>query len=457
MGQMISLVKSCLCKNKLPAFTVKSEPEEIEKIPHEALHHEVELPLLLRQLRFAANKSKFWRDWFSRAKILPEDIRSMDAYQELPLSDKQDLLADQKAAPPFGTILAVKKKQLARIHRTSGSTDTPLLVLLTKKDIKNTVIAGGRAFKCAGVTPEDVVIHCLNYSMWSGGVTDHQCLEKAGAAVIPFGVGNSRYLIETIKRIRPTAISCTPSYLARLEELLRDDFNEKPDSLGLKKALLGGEGGLQDPVYRASIENKWGLEAVDANYGLSDVLSIIGAECHARRGLHFHGQGIVMPELIDSQSNPIPIKAGAEGELVLTCLLREGQPIFRYRTHDALRIIDTETCQCGRSGFLFMVVGRTDDMIDVKGINFFPNALQGTLRRFSDVLSGEYRVVVPPAPFRALGLRVELSGIGGAPEGLRDRIVSVIRSEHSVLVELEFLPRGALEKSENKTSRLIRL
>jgi phenylacetate-CoA ligase len=304
--------------------------------------------------------------------------------------------------------------------------------------------------------PEDIVIHCLNYSMWSGGVTDHQCLEKAGAAVIPFGVGNSKYLIETIKRTRPTAISCTPSYLTRLEELLRDDFNETPDSLGLKKALLGGEGGLQQPDYRASIESKWNLQAIDANYGLSDVLSIIGAECPARCGLHFHGQGIVMPELINSQSVSIPIKAGAEGELVLTCLLREGQPIFRYRTRDALRIIDTGTCQCGRSSFLFKVIGRTDDMIDVKGINFFPNALQGTLRRFSEVLSGEYRVVVPSVPFRALGLRVELAGIEAATEELRDRIVSMIRSEHSILVDLEFLPSGSFEKSENKTSRLIR-
>lgn len=436
---------------------MKAIPEEIEKIPQDELHHGIELPRLLRQLRFAVHRSKFWSDWFAQAKIRPEDIRSMVDYQKLPLSDKQDLLVDQKAVPPFGSTLAVEKGRVVRIHRTSGSTNTPLLVLLTKNDIRNTLIAGGRAFKCAGVVPEDVVIHCLNYSMWSGGVTDHQCLEKAGAAVIPFGVGNSRYLIETIKRIRPTAISCTSSYLTRLEELLQDDFNEKPDSLGLRKALLGGEGGLQDPAYRASIEDKWGLEAIDANYGLSDVLSIIGAECPARRGLHFHGQGIVMPELIDSQSDPIPIKAGAEGELVLTCLLREGQPIFRYRTHDALRIIDTGICPCGRRSFLFKVIGRTDDMIGVKGINFFPSSLQGTLRRFSDVLSGEYRVVVPPPPFRALGLRVELAGIEGEPEGLRGQIEAIVRSEHSILVDLEFFPRGTFEKSENKTSRLIRL
>lgn len=454
---MISRVKFCFYTNKPPVLIVKSVPEKIEKISQDELRHEIELPRLLRQLNFAANKSEFWKNWFARAKIRTEDIRSMDDYQTLPFSDKQDLLTDQKAFPPFGSILAVKKGRLARIHRTSGSTNTPLLVLLTKKDVQNTVTAGGRALKCAGVEPEDIVIHCLNYSMWSGGVTDHQCIEKAGAAVIPFGVGNSRYLIETIKRIRPTAISCTPSYLTRLEELLRDEFNETPDSLGLKKALLGGEGGLQDPDYRASIENKWGLQAIDANYGLSDVLSIIGAECPARRGLHFHGQGIVMPELIDSQSAPIPIKAGAEGELVLTCLLREGQPIFRYRTRDALRIIDTGKCQCGRSSFLFKVIGRTDDMIDVKGINFFPNALQGTLRRFSDVLSGEYRVVVPPGSFRALGLRVELAGIEAATEELRDRIVAIIRSEHSILVDIEFLPSGSFEKSENKTSRLIRL
>src|SRR6185436_17319959 len=125
----------------------------------------------------------------------------------------------------------------------------------------------------------------------SGGVTDHQCLEAAGATVIPFGVGNSRFLVQMILRIRPTALSCTPTYLARLRELLEAEFGLKPTDLKLEKAFCGGEGGLQDAGLRKSIEDDWGIRAIDANYGLSDVLSIIASECDTRDGLHFHATG----------------------------------------------------------------------------------------------------------------------------------------------------------------------
>ena len=147
-------------------------------------------------------------------------------------------------------------------------------MLLTQNDILNTVKAGQRAFKCAGMTAEDVVFHCLNYCMWSGGITDHQCMEKTGAAIVPFGIGNSTYLIQSILRLKPTGISCTPSYFLRLEELLWDQFKLEPKDLGIKKAFFGGESGLQDKKYRDSIEEKWKVKAIDANYGMSEVLSI---------------------------------------------------------------------------------------------------------------------------------------------------------------------------------------
>lgn len=441
----------------MPSF-VKEQLEEIETMSLEQLHQTIEFPLLKKQLDFANENSEFWKAWFKEAGIDVEDIRTLSDYQQLPLCDKKDLLDDQANKPPFGSLLAVGVEKLSRIHRTSGSTDKPLFILLTANDVSNTVLVGSRAFRCAGVTSEDTVIHCLNYCMWSGGVTDHQCIEKTGATVIPFGVGNSKYLIQTIMRLRPTAISCTPSYFSRLEELLLDEFNAKPRSLGLKKAVFGGELGLQDPEYRAGIEEKWGLKAIDANYGVSDVISIIGSECSFHRGLHFHGQGIVMPELIDSDKNSVPLVKGNSGELVLSCLLKEGQPLFRYRTHDVIKIVDTEVCSCGRSGFLFKVMGRTDNMIVVKGINFFPNCLQGMFKSFEGVLTGEYRVVVGPKPYKPLGLQVELVN----PEkdeklsGLKARIEDIVRTEHSVRVKVNFVPKGTFVKSENKTSRLIR-
>lgn len=440
------------------ASFAKEQLEEIETMSMEQLHQMIEFPLLKKQLDFANKNSDFWKVGFKNAGMEVKDIRTISDYQQLPLCDKKDLLDDQANIPPFGSLLAVGVEKLSRIHRTSGSTDKPLFILLTAKDLSNTVLAGSRAFRCAGVTCEDIVIHCLNYCMWSGGMTDHQCIEKTGAAVIPFGVGNSKYLIQTIMRLHPTAISCTPSYFSRLEELLFDEFDANPRSLGLKKAIFGGELGLQDPEYRAAIEEKWGVKAIDANYGVSDVISIIGSECSFRRGLHFHGQGIVMPELIDSDKNNVPLVKGNSGELVLSCLLKEGQPLFRYRTHDVVKIVHTGTCSCGRNGFLFKVMGRTDNMIVVKGINFFPNCLQGMFRRFQGILTGEYRIVVPPKPHKSLGLQVELVNPEQHEElnRLKGRIEDIVRTEHSIRVEVDFVPKGTFVKSENKTSHLIR-
>lgn len=432
--------------------------ESIERKSLDELHHTVEIPLLYKQLKYADLKSKLWNSWFKHSGVTVEEIRTVSDFQNIPLSDKQDILDDQNDVPPYGSLLSVGISKVLRVHRTAGSTNRPLLVLLTERDIENTLTAGSRAFQCAGVSSEDIVIHCLNYCMWSGGFTDHQCIERAGAAVIPFGVGNSKHLIETIMRLKPTAISCTPSYFVRLEALLHDEFQAEPSSLGLKKAIFGGEPGLQNPELRKDIEDKWDLKAIDANYGLSDVLSIFGSECEFRRGLHFHGQGILMPELIDQHENSVAIEKGNTGELVLTCLLREAQPLFRYRTHDAIKIVDTGLCPCGRRSFIFKVMGRTDDMIIIKGINFHPNSLQGLFKRFRDILTGDYRIILPKGQFQSLRIQVEMLSLGNHKDLtlLKSKIEQSVREEHFIRVEVEFVPKGFFKKSDGKTNRLIR-
>lgn len=440
---------------------MKNRPalEKIETLSNEEIRYTIDWPLLTRHLQFAMTNSSFWREWFQKKNIKINEIKDLSDYQELPLLDKHELLEDQEKSPPYGKLLAVDMREISRIHRTSGSLAQPLLVLLTQNDIQNTLVAGQRAFRCAGMTPEDTVFHCLNYCMWSGGLTDHQCMEKTGATIVPFGVGNSVYLIQSMLRMKPTAISCTPSYFQRLEELLWDEFKLEPKDLELKKAFFGGEPGLQDTEYRNSLEDKWNLKAIDANYGLSDVLSILGSECEYRNGLHFQGQGIVMPELIDQKGYAVEIVKGSSGELVLSCLLREGQPLFRYRTHDAVKIVESEGCECGRAGFIFKVIGRTDDMIVVKGINFFPNALQGTLTRFKSHLSGEYRVIVFSGESKPLILQVELA-VSELDErkkiGLIEHLRKAVRSDHSVGMRVEILPKGSFERSEDKTHRIIR-
>jgi phenylacetate-CoA ligase len=413
------------------------------------------LAQLGRALARAAATSAFWRARLRDWEPGEAPVR-MDEFSRLPLLEKKTLLADQLEHPPFGSLLAVERHKLRRIHRTTGTSAAPLLVLLTDSDVATAVEAGARAFRCSGVEPSDIVVHCLNYCMWSGGVTDHQCLEAAGATVIPFGVGNSHFLIDVIRRVRPTALSCTPSYLVRLRDVLAE-MGLVPADLGLKKAFCGGEGGLQDAGFRSAIEAEWKLRAIDANYGLSDVLSIIASECDARDGLHFHAHDIVLPELVDAGGAPVAIAKGASGELVLSTLVREAQPLFRYRTNDMVRIVDTARCACGRDGLRFQVIGRSDDMVTVKGVNFFASALQGFVATLPQ-LSGEYRVVAPRPPIQEIVLELEMARNAGEGdwEGLAATIARHVSRVHSVKVTVAFVDHGALARSEDKTRRLVR-
>lgn len=418
---------------------------------------ESSLPNLFRAFNRAADTSAFWQSRLAQHGADPRDIRSIEDFERLAPLDKKDVLDDQLEHGPYGTLLAVSPDRLCRIHRTSGTTAAPFLVLMTADDVRHTIEVGGRAFRCAGVDASDVVIHCLNYCMWSGGMTDHQCLETSGATVVPFGVGNSNFLVQTILRLRPTALSCTPSYLTRLRQVLADEFNMLPSELGLNKVLLGGEAGLQESDIRKAIEDTWDVRAVDANYGLSDVLSIVASECEARHGLHFHGQGVLFPELMDDDGHSIEIAPRAVGELVLSTLTREAQPLFRYRTRDVIQIVDTAACACGRGGFRFKVIGRSDNMVTVKGVNFFPEALQGLFSRWPQ-LSGEYRVHASKPPVHQLRVEVEKAARPGEVDwqSLAADIVRQVSVQHSVKVVVEFVPYGAMPKTDDKTQRLLR-
>lgn len=403
-------------------------------------------------LRWAVAHSPFWSRRCAALRLDPNGI-DYAAAAELPLLDKPELLDDQRDAGAGGTLLAVPMSDIRRLHRTSGSTLAPFIVMLSARDVEIAQAVGARALRCAGVRPDDLVIHCLNYSMWSGGVTDHMCYETADAAVIPYGVGNTRFLIDMVRRLRPTAISCTPSYLFRLRELCRSEYGLEPRDLGFRTAFLGGEGGLQEPAYRQQIETEWDMRVVDANYGMSEVLSIFASECEHRRGLHYHAAGVLLPELVDLDGRTVPIAPGAVGELVVSTLTRKAQPLFRYRTHDQIHVVDME-CPCGRSGFVFKVFGRTDDMIVVKGINFFPSAVRGVLAEFDESVVGEYRVRRPQSPLEPIRVDIEAAVEGAGGPALAQRIVERIFERLNVSVDVALVAPGTFPRTEDKTRRV---
>lgn len=410
--------------------------------------------LLDRQLAYVAEHSAFYQGKWGTRKACP----TSSDLAGLPFTTRRDLQDDQDACPPFGSYVAAPSARISRVHRTSGSTGRSLLISLSAADVERTIERGAACLRAAGAGPGDLIVHCLNYCLWSGGVTDHQCLERTGAGVIPFGVGRSAELIETMLRLKPTGIHCTPSYLSRLEERLVNDFGKTPRELGLRIGLFGGEPGLQDPRFRSRIEAKWGFRAVDANYGMAEVLSIFGAECDARRGLHFEGGDAVRAEIrkVDSDE-AVAFEAGATGELVLTHLQRECQPLVRYRTSDVVEVLATDPCECGRESPRFRVIGRVDDMIVVRGLNVFPSAIAEVVNSFSDQLSGAYLIDVDRLdPIGRIVVRVEAGGSCSEPS-VGDRLGEAIVDRLGVRVEVELAPRGSLPTGEIKTQRVRRI
>lgn len=436
----------------------KDRQDVIEAMSCEELELKVERHLIEKQLKRLASYNSFYSKIWTDSGYNKNDLEDFNNFKYLPIIGKNQILEDQEKYPPYGQICRdIQKTKFRRVHVTSGSTGKPVYILLGEEDINDTITAGKRAFNCAGLTSKDVVIHCLNYCLWSGGISDHMCMEATGATVIPYGVGNSRKLINTIKDLKPSVISCTPSYLLRLETILKEEYGMLPYELGIKKALLGGEGGLQVGEFRGNIERKWEMDAIDANYGMADVLSIFGSECHTRTGLHFHGQGIVKLELIDpSNSKTVELCKGAVGELVLTNLTRQVQPMVRYRTGDIIEIVSTDTCECGRKSLRFMVKGRSDEMIVVKGINVFPNSVAQLLQKNPEWFSGEFKLVVKePLPIRTLILKVEITkkAVKNRVE-ITNYLSSMCKDILTFSPIIELVNYGGFPRNEGKTKRV---
>ncbi|MCU0853865.1 MAG: AMP-binding protein [Rhodobacteraceae bacterium] len=412
-----------------------------------------------QQARWAEQRAHLAASAFYRAlwdgAVPPSDLRDLPV---LPLSDKAQLRAAQAEAPPFGTYLAAPATSVARLHRTSGTTGQAMNIALSARDAAVTAEVGGRCHRAAGLGPGHRVIHCLNYQMWMGGLTDHLTLEATGALVIPFGVGNTDLLIRTIREVGVTAISCTPSYPAVIARALCENFpGVAPRDLGLELGLFGGEAGLDDPALRDRIRDTWGMEPRNANYGVSDVFSNFGAQCDRDTRLHFMGADVLWPELIDPDTlAPRPIAPGTEGELVLTHLVRDCQPLVRFRTGDIVAIDDTAPCACGRTGFRFRVIGRSDDMVVVRGLNLFPTMVAAALGAFPE-LSGDYRIVLDtPPPHDRLPLRVERRAGASDDPALSSRIAAALKRDLGATVTVEVLPPGSFPVTEGKTARVIR-
>jgi phenylacetate-CoA ligase len=417
--------------------------ERIETMPPAWLRH-LEDELLVEQVRRCYDQALFYRRKLDGAGIRPEQVEGVVDLPRLPFTTKDELRSAQAEHPPFGDFVCADQVDIARVHLSSGTTGTPVLMAYTERDLETSSQVGARAFWAAGARPDDLVAHCLSYSFYTGGMSDHAAMEATGATVVPVGLGQSARLLELWPALHPTALFSTLTYPLYLAETAREHGVE-PRSLGLRKLLVTGEPGGQIAATRRRLEELWGARVGDS-YGLSDVWGTLAGECEEREGLHFLGQGTTIAELVKPESGEaVELEPGATGELVFTHLEREATPLLRFRSRDVAAIVALE-CECGRAGFRFRVVGRSDDMFRVRGVNVFPSAVEELLRehgldRFAIVLD---RFPVEPP--------VQLLVEGAA--GREDDLARAVRSR------LEFtcvVTEAALPRTETKAKRLYRV
>ena len=322
-----------------------------------------------------------------------EKLDGINDFEKVPFTTKKDLLNSQLKMPPYGNFTDYNHT-IDQVYRTSGTTNVPLLVTFTNDDIELVTSIGKDCFRHSGmgaIGNQEIVINCLNLSMWAGGFLDSQSIMRTGAQTINFGTGHTIELINLIKYLGNSykvSLHCTPSYLPAIEHKLNETFNTTPDKLNLHHLYLGAEGGVQNNDFRQCLMDKWNCKVYNANYGMSEVCSIMASASDDNvlkiSDLFLKNYYI---ELIDTKCNPTDkLTEGLTGDLVATSLKKQSQPIFRYLTNETICIKKIH------NGSIYIeITGRTDDMIVFKGINFFPEQLRSIIVQFKE-LSGIYKV-----------------------------------------------------------------
>jgi phenylacetate-CoA ligase len=400
-----------------------------------SVHHE--------QLAYVLERSPFYR-----GKLAGHDRGA--ALEDLPLTTKQELRDTVTADNPFGAHLCVEPREIARIYSTSGTTGNPSYIPLTASDLENWIETSARSYAASGVQPGERIVSTYNAGPFAAGAA-LAAFERIGLTHVPIGTGNTDRLLRAIELLRPDAVVMTPSYAAYVME--RDvDLA----SSSVRRLLLAGEPGGGEPAFRAALEQGWGARVTEA-MGIGDVGVSLWGECEHQDGMHLGGAGIVHPELIDAETGAaLPMEDGAHGELVLSHLRHRAAPLLRFRTRDHVEVRATP-CPCGRTGPRVRCIGRTDDMLIVRGVNVFPSAVREVVGAFAPEVSGQIAIrrrspgvkQDPPLP-----VRVELARDGREDPALAEAIGARVREVLVVQADVELVPWGSLRRSEYK-SKLI--
>ncbi len=427
---------------------------EIEMLPWSEQRGRDE-PFYREQAAYLFEKSRFFRDKLRRHGFnAAQDVGGLSDIAALPLTEKDELRASRSDAAPIGTYLAAPMNSLTRIFSTSGTTGVPSYVPLTSGDLDNWVTTSCRSYSASGIAKGDGIISTYNAGPFVAGAA-LEAFNRLGLCHIPVGTGNTERLLAAIKLIKPTTLACTPSYALHLAEIGVARDLDLPAS-SIERLMVAGEPGGGEPAMRRKLEEAWGAKVYEA-MGLGDISVSLWGECEEQAGMHFSGRGFVHFELIDPETGEaVPITDGAKGELVLSHLRHRAAPLLRFRTRDHV-VIWTEPCRCGRTSPRLRCIGRTDDMLIVRGVNLFPSAMREVVNRYAPDVTGVMSIrpgargVKQAPPLKVL---VEVSGELAATGNLAERIEKDIRATLLVTTEVELVSKETLPRTEYK-SRLV--
>lgn len=327
---------------------------------------------LIKTVKTCYEKVPFYKKKMDELGVKPEDIKSIDDITKLPFTTKYDLRDEY----PFG-LQAVPREEIVRLHASSGTTGKPVVGTYTKNDIENWAEGVARVLAVGDVGPGDVVQVSYGYGLFTGGLGVHQGVEKRGAIQLPISAGNSEKQVMLMQDFQSAAICCTPSYALRLAEVIGQK-GIKPEDVPLRVGFFGAEPWTWG--IRREIEQKLGIKAIDI-YGLTEMSGPgVGGECEYQDGTHVW-EDMFYPEIINPETLE-PVAPGEQGELVFTSLTKEAMPILRYRTRDLTHLI-YEKCKCGRTAVrIGKILGRSDDMLIIRGVNVFPSQIETVLTEF---------------------------------------------------------------------------
>lgn len=408
--------------------------------------------LQLRRLRETVERctqSPFYKRRFAEMKLDPESIRSLDDVRRLPFTTKQDLRDNY----PFG-FAAVPLEKCIRLHSSSGTTGTPIVVLHTRKDIDEWANAMARCMWMVGLRPTDIFQNTSGYGMFTGGLGMQYGAERVGMLTVPAGAGNTKRQIKFIRDFGTTAIHAIPSYAARLYQVMQEEGVDPRRDTHLRTLLIGAEPHTEEQ--RRRIEEMLGVKAYNS-FGMTEMCGpSVAFECPEQNGMHIWEDNYIV-EIVDPQTLE-PVKDGDVGELVLTTLNREAMPLLRYRTRDLTRILPGP-CPCGRQHKrLDRMKGRSDDMIILKGVNIFPMQIEQVLLQFQELAPSYLITLETVGSNDSMTVEVELNRLFtddyGALEALRRRITAALKDEILLTPKVKLVPNGSLPKSEGKAVRV---